>query len=112
MNREKQIEDMARKICPCIYNHNDCESCDLYEHESCLPFNIARELADNNYRKASEVALETVDDFQRRIRNIFIGMCDDNDYHKLNLLQIDCAIEAFYDTFIDELKKKYTEDGK
>ena len=60
MSREKQIEEMAKKICPCIYNHNDCESCDLYEHESCLPFNIARELTDNGYRKADEVRADTV----------------------------------------------------
>ncbi len=50
----KQIEEMAKIICPCIYNHNDCESCGLYD-EGCLPFNIAKELDNRGYRKQSEI---------------------------------------------------------
>lgn len=68
-------------------------------------------LYENGYRKASEVAFEVVDDFQRRIRHIFLEMCCGNDYNTLNLLEIDSAIEALYDTFSAELKKKYTEGG-
>lgn len=51
MSKEKQIEEMARAICPCIYGHYGCESCDLYDNECCLPFNIARALEDKGYRK-------------------------------------------------------------
>lgn len=61
------------------------------------------------YRKASDVAMETIDDFQSRLRHIFLAMCNGNDYNTLNLLQIDSAIEALYDTFIADLKKKYME---
>lgn len=48
--RIEQIEEMAKIICPCIYDHNDCESCDLYD-EGCLPFNIAKELYNEGCRK-------------------------------------------------------------
>lgn len=64
-------------------------------------------LIEKGWRKAIDVALEVSDDFQRRIRHIFLTMCNYNDYNKLNLLEIDGAIEALYDTFISELKKKY-----
>ena len=57
----------------------------------------------------SEVALEAVYDFQSRLRGIFCAMCDGNDYNKLGLLEIDSAIERLFDTFVAELKKKYTE---
>lgn len=61
----------------------------------------------DGYRRASEVALEAIDDFQRTIRHIFLDMCNGNDYNTLNLLQIDSAIEALFDSRIAELKKKY-----
>lgn len=48
---EKQIEEMAKVICPCIYDFNDCESCDLYDNKRCLPFNIAKELYNEGWRK-------------------------------------------------------------
>ena len=54
MSREKQIEEMAKTICPNIYGHYGCDSCDLYDNECCLPFNIARSLTDKGYRKQSE----------------------------------------------------------
>ena len=58
-----------------------------------------------------EVALEAIDDFQNTLRHIFLAMCDGNDYNNLNLLQIDSAIEALFDSKIAELKKKYTGGG-
>ncbi len=75
-------------------------------------YQTVKNLSKMGYRKSSEVALESVDDFQRRIRHIFLEMCCGNDYNTLNLLEIDSAIEALYDTFIAELKKKYTEEIK
>ena len=102
MNRDKQIEEMANIIrckaeqlprCP----HTTCSICK------------ATELYTAGYRKSTDVARETAYDFQNRLRHIFLNMCKYNDYNTLNLLQIDNAIEALYDTFIAELKKKYTE---
>ena len=116
----KQIEEMARKICPCVYDYNDCKSCDLYEHESCLPFNIARELTGNNYCKASELIREIFEEIEKDIElaiesnyrakkehynhsvipnyDNFNAMCDGKIYAMRGLLD-----------FIAELKKKYTE---
>lgn len=111
MSRDKQIEEMAKIICgshnngACVFNH---EPCDL----ECSANGEAKKLYDSGYRKASEVTLEAVDDFQRSIRHIFLDMCNGNDYNTLNLLQIDSAIEALFDCKIAELKKKYTEDGE
>ena len=71
--------------------------------------NLAEQLNEAGYRKASEVVLEALDDFQRTIRHIFLAMCNGNDYNTLNLLQIDSAIESLFDNKLAELKKKYTE---
>ena len=54
----KQIEEMARTICPNIYGHYGCDSCDLYDNECCLPFNIARSLTDKGYRKQEWVSVD------------------------------------------------------
>jgi hypothetical protein len=100
---EKQIEEMASDL----ENHT-CMS--RYQAEI-----ASRMLYVKGYRKASEVAreiFEEIDDFQRTLRHIFLGMCDGNDYNTLNLLQIDSAIEALFDSRIAELKKKYTESEK
>ena len=59
-----------------------------------------------------ESTLETVNTFQCRLRKVFISMCGGNDYSKLNLLQIDQAIESLFDTFVEELKEKYLEGKK
>ena len=67
----------------------------------------ATKAIDKGYRKAPEVIFEAVDDFQRTRRRIFLNMCNGNDYNTLNLLQIDSAIEALYDSYTSELKKKY-----
>lgn len=95
---DKQIEEMASNL----ENHT-CMSSFQAEIAS-------RTLYILGYRKASEVAREIfaeIDDFQRTLRHIFIGMCGGNDYNTLNLLQIDNAIEALFDSHIAELKKKY-----
>ena len=118
MSKEKQIEEMAVIIAKQNCKPNGCENCDFaYEYdtkeESCEDYVSYRKMAEAfynaGYRKQSEVAREVAYDFQNRLRHIFLDMCDYNDYGTLNLLQIDSAIEALYDTFIAELKKKYTE---
>ena len=90
-----------------------CDICKFYgQHPKCMPVHNAEKIAAAGYRKASEVALEAVDDFQRSIRHIFLDMCNGNDYNTLNLLQIDNAIEALFDCKIAEYKKKYTGSEK
>lgn len=93
MNKEKQIEEMSMLLT-----------------EGARPaIEDAEKLYDAGYAKASDVALEAVDDFQSKLRNTFLDMCEDNDYNTLNLLQIDSAIETLFESFIAKLKKKYTE---
>ena len=108
MSRDKRIEEMA-KLCTdkCRDCHNN-ECIETTKSQHC----IAETLYNAGYRKASEVARETIYDFQNRLRHTFLDMCNYNDYGILNLLQIDSAIDALYDTFIAELKKKYTESEK
>ena len=106
MNREGQIEEIA-----VILTDGGCTrcSCDENGKYNCLPMYNAELLYNEGYRKASYVALKTVDDFQNRLRHMFIDMCDGNDYNTVNLLEIDSAIENLFDIFVAELKKKYTE---
>lgn len=108
MNRDKQIEEMAKITCLCNaggFCEYDGKPCDL----DCSEGKAMARLYNAGYRKSTDVARETAYDFQNRLRHIFLNMCKYNDYNTLNLLQIDNAIEALYDTFIAELKKKYTE---
>lgn len=105
MNKEKQIEEMASIILGYDLAYYGME-CDEFQAKG-----EAEALYNAGYRKADEVALEAVDNFQRAIRHIFLNMCNGNDYNTINLLQIDSAIETLYDTFIAELKKKYKGDS-
>ena len=89
-NKEKQIEEMA-----VILTDGGCTKCNCDENGkfNCLPMYNAELLYSEGYRNASDVALEAVDDFQNRLRHIFV----------------DSAIENLFDIFVAELKKKYTE---
>lgn len=110
MSRKKQIEPVKEiKEIADIIHEGDCPLVVLFYNDS---LTIAENLYNAGYRRASDVALETVDSFQRILRHIFLNMCDGNDYERLNLLQIDGAIEALYDSFIAELKKKYESEEK
>lgn len=102
MNKDKRTE---------IANDLNMHCCSLAEQfcgEMSCNSCITNYLYNAGYRKASEVALEAVDDFQSRLRNIFCTMCNDNDYNTVCLLEIDSAIECLFDVFVAELKKKYT----
>ena len=107
MSRDEQIDEMAKDLC-------HTETCEINKigipcNHRCKAHIYATRAIDKGYRKLVDVALAVTDDFQRRIRHIFLNMCNYNDYNTLNLLAIDGAIEALYDTFVAELKKKYTE---
>ena len=109
LNRDKQIDEMAKVIKSSLdglgsgnFNFTGYEISTMY----------AKALYNAGYRKAPEVALEAVDYFQSRLRNIFCTMCNDNDYNTVCLLEIDSAIECFFEAFVAELKKKYTEGGE
>ena len=70
----KQIEEMAKIICPNIYGHYGCDSCDLYDNNCCLPFNIAKSLTDKGYRKQSEW-ISVDEKFPKHLEKVLV--CDD-----------------------------------
>ena len=108
MTKENQIDEMAKAIEQARIKATDTTNSMNYGFGGWY----AKELYNAGYRKQSEVALEAVDNFQSRLRNIFCTMCCDNDYNTVCLLEIDSAIESLFDVFIAELKKKYTEGGE
>lgn len=91
MNKEKQIEEMARDLCECYNSDGSCwqddKPCDL----RCDEYTNAQYLYDKGYRKASDVAEEIF----AEIEQIFF----DNEV-VINI------------TRYNELKKKYTEEGE
>ena len=112
LKRDKQIEEMNKleEIAKILYEANGDSYDTTYQHDCEI---LAEVIYNAGYRKASDVAEEIfaeIDDFQRTLRHIFLDMCGGNDYNTLNLLQIDSAIEALFDSRIAELKKKYTEE--
>lgn len=111
MSREKQIEEMAKAVCVNCTSEVCASGRCAYQYDCPLSMETIKRLHLKGYRKASDVAAEIfaeIDDFQSILRHIFLDMCDGNDYNTLNLLQIDSAIEALFDSKIAELKKKYT----
>ena len=100
MSRDKQIEEMARTICNC-YDSGVCEidekPCDL----ECGSVKNAKELYAKGYRKASEVAEEIFAEIER----VAMSKIDAD-------LSVAILDDSYYIQAIDELKKKYTEEGK
>ena len=100
MNRDKQIEEMARVWCPFPHRH-DCDGC----CKGCYEISKSEMLYNAGYRKASDIVDEI-------IKNL-VDFADDNEKqmlvngHSVWFINADDVTE-----FIAELKKKYTEDGK
>lgn len=120
MSRDKQIEEMVKAVCIRMrdYPKLTCKKCKADNSSTnayCrVQFEMER-LYNAGYRKSQDVAEEIfaeIDDFQRTLRHIFLDMCGGNDYNTLNLLQIDSAIEALFNSRIAELKKKYTQESE
>ena len=104
MNRDKQIEEMAKDI----FEH--C-SAGLFEDE-------AKEIAHfviegQGYRKASEVAEEVIKELERMIEVKIIGF--EEDFFHGTAAHWDGIRKNCYEEMLvelAELKKKYTEGGK
>ena len=91
MDKEKQIEEMAKDFCPQNLNM-PCEECHLYKNR-CHAKKYATRAYNAGYRKASEVAREIFEEFGKYISPHKIG-----------------AFNCIYiNDVIYELKKKYTE---
>lgn len=51
--------------------------------------------------------LEAVVEFKNDLMDVFIGLCNGNDYDRLNLLKIGDTVARIYNKHIAEIKKKY-----
>ena len=112
MNKEKQIEEMAKvlstvKRCD-AFTVSECikRKCQYphYEGVTCIAEHQAEKLYNAGYRKASEVAREIFEEIDKMLDTVTIvmGRLDSlRTFHK--------TIEKVTST-VDELKKKYTKE--
>lgn len=54
LDKDKQIEEMARIICKASSNKGECEKCSFYPHRSCYNFEEAHALYNAGYRKEKQ----------------------------------------------------------
>lgn len=95
MNRDKQIEEMARKMCRNYKQDGNCASDDEPCALECVYGYCAERIYCAGYRKASEVVREIIGEIEK-VNNLFCTA--------LGSVAIARTLA--------ELKKKYTEDGK
>ena len=113
---EKQIEEMARDLCECYNSDGSCcqddKPCDL----RCDEYTNAQYLYDKGYRKASDVARETVEAIKAEARKKEQYVNDLFGYggYVIATTDLEDIIRRFmFDNYEEaELKKKYTEEGK
>ena len=65
MNKETQIEEMAKDFCAL---NMPCEECHLYKNR-CHAKKYATRAYDAGYRKAPEVAREIIEEIEQEIKN-------------------------------------------
>ena len=117
MNRDKQIDEMAKviengiNICA----KKPCEDCDFCGADDCMCQNlvIAKELHTAGYRKTSEVAreiFEEIDDILRKDASDYDDLMDSEIVPEIYAEYLACSnyIDGIRQIFA-ELKKKYTE---
>ena len=90
MERDKQIEEMAKTVC---HLDRTCDQC-MTSFE-CKAMTYAKRFYDNGYRKASDVAREIFEEIEK-------------------VFGVDLWLGSTPWKYADyeRLKKKYTEDGK
>ena len=109
MNKEKQIEEMAKDMCEYYYEgtcYQDKNPCDC----KCDIFTDAQYLYAKGYRKASEVVDEIFKAFRAEIRseiarNEALFAEDEDDFYEGRNDAYRTAINC-----LAELKKKYTQE--
>lgn len=100
MNRDKQIEEMAKDICHLGRKCPDCS-----RQAMCKAVNYASRFYDKGYRKASEVANKVIDEFVEKVCDKY-EIFTDSDVSEYNYI-----LNLIEETKA-ELKKKYTESEK
>lgn len=97
MDKEKQIEEMARDLCRLSCTCEECQTVPSHKKDKCKAKVYAKRAYDKDYRKASEVAREIFEEIDKIVIRKVI-------HHG----------EIAYDVTDEyaELKKKYTESEK
>ena len=110
-NKEKQIDEMAKLICtfPQCIHYNIIGECATTE---CQTVDIAENLFNQGYRKASDIAREILGEFRNEMRseitrNEALFAEDEDDFYEGRNDAFRTAINC-----LAELKKKYTEEKK
>jgi hypothetical protein len=67
MDKQKQIEEMAKIICKEGANNGDCDKCGF--HRQCSKFKVAEKLYNAGYRKESETAEKFSERLKEELEN-------------------------------------------
>ena len=97
MNKDKQIEEMARDICHLFKTCEECQSVSPIIKDNCKAMVYAKRAVDAGYRKASDVAREIFEEIETSL------------HYKLINGEIHLIIR---ETDYNHYKKKYTEGGE
>jgi hypothetical protein len=115
MNRDKRIEEMARDICECFNNDGTCFQDDKPCDCKCQYFTDAQYLYEKGYRKASEVARETIEEAIEVVRHIFdeVKIRANNETNVLLRCQFrgEQIGASLVEYALAKLKKKYESEG-
>ena len=95
MDKEKQIEEMAKDICKLA----DCALLECMPDKHCTSYKYAQRAVDKGYRKSSDVAREIFEEIEASAKVKY--------WRGGGLVVFEVNGEDFA-----ELKKKYTEEGK
>ena len=108
MNRDKQIEEMAKAVC---HLDRTCDEC--MTNFECKAMVYAKRFYEAGYRKASEVASEVINKALSKIQ-IMISSIEQHEQTNIITEFNGGAKTSLKIVFKDlaELKKKYTEEGK
>ena len=118
MNKDKQIEEMAKDLQE-THDYEGCEAwhCGGCEYEKygkgyfCSSIKQAEKMIAKGYRKASEVAEEVIRKMEQIVEVKIIGIEEDFFYGTSSLgdaTRKKCYVEILNE--LAELKKKYTEE--
>ena len=128
MDKQKQIEEMAKATGGCDYPHRDCEKCWCREKDECGAYAYAKTLTEKDYRKIPEGAVvletsvyesldiklyrdtitekvrkETAEKFAERLKSEVLNFCgtvEENGYFERG--------KMFFCDDIDEICKEFT----
>ena len=109
LNKEKQIEEMAKDMCEYYYEgtcYQDKKPCDC----KCDIFTDAQYLYAKGYRKASDVAEEIFAEIEEEIRSSVEVITTIKDEEEGGWYDGELNMLGMFGNFLAELKKKYTQE--